>query len=266
VTAPALFDTHCHLDEGSFPEGADAVIARARDVGVRHFTCIGVGSLEHARFALALAERRSDVVATAGVHPHDASAYDDVYERELEALGSSERVVAIGEMGLDYHYDHSPRELQAAVFRREIALARKLGKPIVVHTRSAPEDTLAILAEEGASQVGGIIHCFSEDVSFARRALDLGFYLSFSGIVTFKRAEAVHEAARFAPLDRVLVETDSPYLAPVPLRGRKCEPSHIVHTAARLSELRGEPLEAVARATSDNAFRVFRLDPGAASA
>jgi TatD DNase family protein len=266
VTPPSLFDTHCHLDEGSFPEGADAVIARARDVGVQHFTCIGVGSIEHARFALSLAERRSDVVATAGVHPHDANAYDDAYERELEALGSSERVVAIGEMGLDYHYDHSPRDVQATVFRRQIALARKLGKPIVVHTRSAPEDTLAILGEEGASAVGGIIHCFSEDVSFARGALDLGFYLSFSGIVTFKRAESVHEAARFAPLDRLLVETDSPYLAPVPLRGRKCEPSHIVHTAARLSELRGEELAELARATSENAFRAFRLNPGSASA
>jgi TatD DNase family protein len=247
-----LFDTHCHLDAGSFPEGADAVIDRARAAGVGQFACIGVGSLEHARFALALAERRDDVVATAGVHPHDAASYDDAYERELEALG---------EMGLDYHYDHSPRDVQAAVFRRQIALARRLGKPIVIHTRSAAEDTLAILDEAGARDAGGIIHCFSEDVSFARRALDLGFYLSFSGIVTFKRAESVHEAAKFAPLERVLLETDAPYLAPVPLRGKKCEPAHVTHTARRVSELRGEPLERVVEATTANAFRVFRLKP-----
>jgi TatD DNase family protein len=256
-----LFDTHCHLDAGSFPEGADAVIDRARAAGVGQFACIGVGSLEHARFALALAERRDDVVATAGVHPHDAASYDDAYERELEAFGASPRVVALGEMGLDYHYDHSPRDVQAAVFRRQIALARRLGKPIVIHTRSAAEDTLAILDEAGARDAGGIIHCFSEDVSFARRALDLGFYLSFSGIVTFKRAESVHEAAKFAPLERVLLETDAPYLAPVPLRGKKCEPAHVTHTARRVSELRGEPLERVVEATTANAFRVFRLKP-----
>lgn len=255
-----LFDTHCHLDAGSFAEGADAVIERARAAGVGHFACIGVGSLEHARFALSLAERRTDVVATAGVHPHDATSYDDAYERELEdVFGRSPRVVALGEMGLDYHYDHSPRDVQATVFRRQIALAKRLRKPIVIHTRSAPEETLAILAEEGARDVGGIIHCFSEDVSFARRALDLGFYLSFSGIVTFKRAEPVHEAARVAPLDRVLVETDSPYLAPVPLRGKKCEPAHVVHTVKRVSELRAEPLDRVIEATTANAFRVFRL-------
>lgn len=256
-----LFDTHCHLDSGSFPEGADAVIDRARAAGVGRFACIGVGSLEHARFALALAERRDDVVATAGVHPHDASAYDDAYERELEVFGGSPRVVALGEMGLDYHYDHSPRDVQASVFRRQIALAKRVDKPIVIHTRSAPEDTLAILAEEGARDVGGVIHCFSEDVSFARRALDLGFYLSFSGIVTFKRAESVHEAARFAPLERVLVETDAPYLSPVPLRGKKCEPAHVTYTARRLSELRGEALERVVQATTANALRLFRLKP-----
>lgn len=261
-----LFDTHCHLDAASFPEGADAVIERARAAGVGRFTCIGVGSLDHARFALALAERREDVVATAGVHPHDATAYDDAYERELEAFGRSPRVVALGEMGLDYHYDHSPRDLQKGVFRRQIALAKRLKQPIVIHTRSAPEDTLAILTEENAREVGGIVHCFSEDVSFARRALDLGFHLSFSGIVTFKRAESVHEAARFAPLERVLVETDSPYLAPVPLRGKKCEPAHVVHTLRRVSELRGDTFERVAEATTENAFRVFRLKTPASAA
>jgi TatD DNase family protein len=257
-----LFDTHCHLDAGSFPEGADAVISRANAAGVSAFACIGVGSLEHARGAVELAERRADVVATVGIHPHDANQLNATLEAELAVLAESPRVVAVGEVGLDYHYDHSPRETQQDVFRRAVALARRLKKPLVIHTRSAPDDTLAILANEGARDVGGIIHCFSEDRAFAARALELGFYLSFSGILTFKNAKAVHEVAAWAPADRVLVETDSPYLAPVPLRGKKCEPAFMRHTAARLAELRGSDLDHVAALTSANAARAFGL-PGA---
>ena len=162
---------------------------------------------------------------------------------------------AIGDLGLDYDYMHSPRPLQDEVFRRLVALAREVGKPIVVHTREAAEDTLRVLSEEGARDVGGIIHCFSEDRAFAERALDLGFDLSFSGIVTFRSAKAIHEVAAWAPLDRILVETDSPYLAPVPLRGKPCEPAYVVHTAARIAELRGVPVETIARATTENASR-----------
>ncbi|HWP06898.1 MAG TPA: TatD family hydrolase [Polyangiaceae bacterium] len=258
-----LFDTHCHLDTGSFPEGADAVIERARAAGVDAFACIGVGSLEHARFAVALAERRRDVVATAGIHPHDASSADAALEDELARLATHARVVAVGEVGLDYHYDHSPRDVQKAVFARAIALARRVKKPLVIHTRSAPDDTLAILEAEGAREVGGIIHCFSEDRAFAERAVALGFYLSFSGILTFKNARGVHEAAAWAPEDRLLVETDSPYLAPVPLRGKKCEPAYVVHTLARLAELRGTDKDRLAAATTANAARVFGLSVGA---
>jgi TatD DNase family protein len=254
-----LFDTHCHLDAGSFPEGADAVISRANAAGVRTFACIGVGSLEHARAAVALAERRVDVVATVGIHPHDASEATETLEAELGALAENPRVVAVGEIGLDFHYDHSPRETQKAVFRRAVALARRLKKPLVIHTRSAPDETLAILRDEGARDVGGIIHCFSEDRAFAAGALELGFYLSFSGILTFKNATAVHEVAAWAPEDRVLVETDSPYLAPVPLRGKKCEPAFVKHTAARLAELRGSDLDRIAALTTANAARVFGL-------
>jgi TatD DNase family protein len=257
-----LFDTHCHLDAESFPEGADAVIERARAAGVAAFACIGVGSLEQTRFAVALAERRRDVVATAGIHPHDASSADAAFEAELARLATHPRVVAVGEVGLDYHYDHSPRDVQKAVFARAIALARRVGKPLVIHTRSAPEDTLSILESEGARDVGGIIHCFSEDRAFAERAVALGFYLSFSGILTFKSARGVHEAAAWAPEDRVLVETDSPYLAPVPLRGKKCEPAYVVHTLARLAELRGTDPDRLAAVTSANAARVFRLTHG----
>jgi TatD DNase family protein len=257
-----LFDTHCHLDPGYFPDGADAVLERARAAGVHAFACIGVGSLEMARHAVGLAERRPDVVATVGIHPHDASSAEPELEAELARLAAGTRVVAIGEVGLDFHYDHSPRETQKDVFRRAIALARRLGKPLVIHTRSAPEETLEILTTEAARDVGGIIHCFSEDRPFAARALELGFYLSFSGILTFKNARAIHEVAAWAPEDRLLVETDSPYLAPVPLRGKPCEPAYVTHTAARLAELRGADPARVAAFTSENAARVFGLALG----
>lgn len=254
-----LFDTHCHLDAEYFPEGPAAVLERARAAGVGAFACVGVGSLAQTRAAVALAEEFPNVVATAGVHPHDAASADATLEAEMAALAGRARVVAVGEVGLDYHYDHSPRDVQRAVFARAIALARRLKKPLVIHTRSAADDTLAVLEAEGARDVGGIIHCFSEDRAFAARALDLGFYLSFSGILTFKNARAVHEVAAWAPEDRLLVETDSPYLAPVPLRGKKCEPAFVAHTAARLAELRGAPPDHIAVVTTANAARVFRL-------
>lgn len=250
-----LIDTHCHLDPEYFPEGPDETLARARSAGVTGFVCVGVGSLAQASAALELAGRRPDVWATIGVHPHDAAQCDAALERELGRLASEPRVVAIGEIGLDYHYDHSPRERQAEVFRRFIALARELKKPIVVHTRTAPTETLAILEEERASEVGGLIHCFSEDKEFARRALALDFDLSFSGIVTFKRATEIQEVAAWAPADRILVETDSPYLAPTPLRGKRCEPAYVLHTARFVAGLRGVPLEELARQTSQNAAR-----------
>ena len=254
-----LFDTHCHLDAASFPEGPDAVLERARASGVGAFACVGVGSLELARTAAELARRHPDVVATAGIHPHDAGSADAVLEAEIARLATLSRVVAVGEVGLDYHYDHTPRETQTAVFARAIALARRVKKPLVIHTRSAPADTLAVLEAEGARDVGGIIHCFSEDRAFAARALELGFYLSFSGILTFKNARAVHDVAAWAPEDRLLVETDSPYLSPVPLRGKKCEPAFVVHTANRLAELRGADRARIEAVTTENAARVFGL-------
>jgi TatD DNase family protein len=252
-----LVDTHCHLDSSYFPEGADAVIERARTAGVAAFVCIGVGGLEASRAALELSRRRPEVVATVGVHPHDAEGCDAELEAALESLIDDERVVGVGEIGLDYHYDHSPRDRQRDVFRRFVALARRHRRPIVIHTRNAAEDTLAILESEGAREVGGVIHCFSEDRAFARRALDLDFELSFSGIVTFKNARAIQEVAAWAPAERILVETDSPYLAPAPLRGKKCEPAYVVHTARWVADLRGVSLDELARATTANACRRF---------
>jgi len=254
-----LVDTHCHLDPHYFPD-ADEVIGRARAAGVGRFVVIGVGrDLGPARHAVALAKRRDDVVATAGVHPHDATTLDDATYAELDALARAPEVVAVGEIGLDYHYDHSPRDVQRAAFARLIGLARAHKKPIVVHTREAAADTLAILEAEGARDVGGIIHCFSEDWAFAERALAMDFDVSMSGIVTFKTATSVHEVARRVPLDRLHVETDSPYLAPVPLRGKKCEPAYVTYTARRVAELRGVPQADLERALWDNATRRLGL-------
>jgi TatD DNase family protein len=254
-----LVDTHCHLDPQYLPEGPDGVLARARAAGVYGFVTIGVGhDAGAAREAVALAEKLPEcVAATAGVHPHDAGTMTPTIYEEIAALAARREVVAVGEVGLDYHYDNSPRDVQREVFARFVGLAKELGKPLVIHTREAAADTLEVLEREGARKVGGIIHCFSEDRAFAERALAMGFYLSFSGIVTFKSAQSVHDVAAWAPADRILVETDSPYLAPVPLRGKPCEPAYLVHTAKRVAELRSVSLEELTRLTTANASRVF---------
>jgi TatD DNase family protein len=260
-----VVDTHCHVAVSPRPtskqprDPADVVLGRAREAGVTGFVVIGVGEdATEARDAVALAHQRSDVVAAVGVHPHDARACTDATFDEIATLARDEKVAAVGEIGLDFHYDHSPRDEQRAVFRRFVALARALAKPIVIHTRSAGQEVLAILEEEGARDVGGVIHCFSEDLPFAKRALDLGFDLSFSGIVTFKTATAIQEVAKWVPADRYLVETDAPYLAPVPLRGKTCEPAYVVYTARFVAQLRGEAPEDVARQSTQNAVRRFR--------
>ncbi len=251
-----VIDSHCHLDADNWSEGPDAVLARARSVGVRAFVAIGVGTPPAARETVALANRHEDVVAVVGVHPHDAQSFATEWT-DLVPLFADPRVVAVGETGLDFHYDFSPRDQQEAAFRMQIAFARERRLPLVIHTRTAARETLQVLEEEAARDVGGVIHCFSEDRAFAQRALDLGFDLSFSGIVTFKTAEAVHDVARWAPEDRILIETDSPYLAPVPLRGRKCEPSFVVHTARRVADLRSISVERLAEVTTANAARRF---------
>ena len=255
----SFVDTHCHMDPQYFPEGPDAALARARAAGVVGFVVIGVGNdLAPARAAVALATRIPERITSAiGIHPHDAVTLDEAAYAELASLGADPAVAAIGEIGLDYHYDHSPRDVQRKTFARLVGLARALKKPIVIHTREAAADTLAILESEGAKDVGGVIHCFSEDRPFAERALDLGFDLSFSGIVTFKTAKSVHEVAAWAPIDRILVETDSPYLAPVPMRGKPCEPAYVTHTAARIAELRKIAIEDLAAQTTRNAERRF---------
>jgi TatD DNase family protein len=259
MTAP-LVDSHCHLDFADFGPELDAVLERARGAGVRWFVTIGSGrGTESAPEAIALAHAQPDIVASVGIHPHDAKVATDVEVHALRALARDPRVVAVGEIGLDYHYDHSPREVQRDAFRRLVQVAREVGKPIVVHTRSAPDDTLAILREEGAADVGGVIHCFSEDARFAREALDLGFDISFSGIVTFKKSEDLRAVARMVPLDRMMIETDSPYLAPQPFRGRRNEPSYIEKTAEHLAQTLGVPVDELRARTSETAIRRFGL-------
>jgi TatD DNase family protein len=249
-----LIDTHCHLDDANCPGGAAATLERARGAGVGGFLVIGVGATTApAREAVALARQERDVRAAVGLHPHDAREATAEVRDELARLAASPEVTAVGEIGLDYHYDHSPRDVQQEVFRHFLGLARALKKPTVIHTREAAADTLRILREERAREVGGIIHCFSEDIAFAREALDLGFFLSFSGIVTFKSARSIQEVAAWAPADRILVETDAPYLAPVPFRGKRCEPAHVVHTARFVAQLRGLDFDELAALTTANA-------------
>jgi len=256
-----LVDSHCHLDPHNLKgQDADAVLERARAAGVHGFVCVGVSAEPGpAQNAIALADRREDVVAVIGLHPHEASAFTPALWDELTRLSHHRKMVAVGEIGLDYHYDFSPRDAQRDVFRRSIGLAHELGKPIVIHTREAADDTLQILEEEKARDVGGVFHCFSEDVAFARKALDLGFDISLSGIVTFPKSASLHDVAKFVPADRYFVETDSPYLAPVPFRGKRCEPAYVVHTARKIAELRGVTFEQVAQETTANVERRFGI-------
>ncbi|MBI4907115.1 MAG: TatD family hydrolase [Acidobacteria bacterium] len=249
-----LIDSHCHLDSEQFDSDREAAIERAFGAGVETMLAIGSGDgPPDYEAAIRLADRYPAIYATVGVHPHDAGKADDRTITSLEALLKHPKVLAIGEIGLDYHYDFSPREVQRAVFQSQLDLARNSGKPIAIHTREAWDDTFAILERHwaGAPQ-GGIMHCFSGGPEEARRCLALGFHLSFAGVVTFPKATALHQVAREAPLDRILIETDAPYLAPVPMRGKRNEPAFVAHTARRLAELRGEPVETIVNATAMN--------------
>ncbi len=256
-----LIDSHCHLDFADFGDERPAILTRGRAEGITWFVTIGSGrGAGSAPDAVALAHEHADVVATVGIHPHDAKLATDEAFASVEALADDPRVVGVGEVGLDFHYDLSPREEQGAVFRRFVALARRVKKPLVIHTRSAPDETLALLRDEGARDVGGVIHCFTEDAAFAKGAMDLGFDISFSGIVTFKRSDDLRAAAKTVPLDRMLIETDSPYLAPMPHRGKRNEPSYLARTAAHLAATLGVREEDLRARTTENAIRRFGLD------
>jgi TatD DNase family protein len=234
-----LIDAHCHLTGGYQGDiDLDGVLDRARLAGVDGMVAVGT-DLEDSADVLRLAESRENIRASLGVHPHEAKKWNQGSEGAFIELFRSPKTLFVGETGLDWHYDHSAREDQEAAFRAQIRLARKLNKPLMVHTRSAPDATLAIMEEEGASRVGGIIHCFTEDLAFAKRVVDMGFYISFSGILTFpKKSEAIREVAAWVPEDRLLVETDAPFLAPAPFRGKRNEPAFVIHTAKCLADIR----------------------------
>ncbi len=251
-----LVDSHCHLDDPKFDEDREAAVERARAAGVERMLAIGTGNgPPDLEAAVRLADRYEFMYATVGVHPHDAAKATEETFARLRELAAHPKVLAIGEIGLDYHYDFSPRPVQREVFARQLALAAEIRKPIVIHTREAWEDTLEQVT---SLPYGGVMHCFTGDAAQARQALDRGFHLSFGGVLTFPKAEEVREAARIAPEDRLLVETDCPYLAPVPHRGKRNEPAFLVETARRLAEVRACATEEIAAITTRNFERLMR--------
>ena len=252
-----LVDSHCHLEMKGLADELDAVMARAADagVGVIQTICTRLTEFEP---VLALARRRDALYCSVGVHPHNVASEPEATVEALVALADDPKVIGIGESGLDYYYDHSPREAQRASFRVHAAAARESGLPLIVHTRDADTDTVAILADEmSKGAFKGVIHCFSTSRELAEKSLDLGLYISVSGIVTFNRAEDLRETVREVPLDRLLIETDAPYLAPVPMRGKRNEPAYVAHVAERVAQVRGMTAEALAEATTDNFFTLF---------
>jgi TatD DNase family protein len=258
-------DSHCHIDGPEFDADREEAIARANDAGVTTMLNVGTGDPHSGVFerAVELAEKHDGIYAAVGVHPHDAKLFDDAAEaRLINLVKQSKRVIAWGEVGLDYHYDHSPREVQRSIFSRQLGIARQLNLPVIIHSREADDDTINIIREDlGGYDRAGVLHCFGGSLQMARAAIDLGFYISFAGNLTFKKADDLRAIARQLPLDRLLVETDCPYLTPVPFRGKRNEPARVVETARCLAELHEQSLSETAEITSDN-FRTLFLTDG----
>jgi len=261
-----LVDSHCHLDFPDFAPELDAVVARARAAGVGHMVSICTRVRRRAQ-VLAIAERYPNVSCSVGTHPHHAHEELDITADDLVALTNHPKVVALGEAGLDYHYDNSPREAQSQGFRTHIAAARATGLPLIIHTRKADADTARILEEEsGKGAFPAVLHCYTGGPDLARRAIALGHCISFAGIVTFKNSVELREIAKDLPADRFLVETDAPYLAPLPYRGKRNEPSYVVEVAKMLAEVRGVTFEEICRQTTENFYRLFSKVPRSAAA
>ena len=251
-----IVDSHAHLDDSRFSDDREGVLQRAWDAGVRKILTIGNGSgPDQMGCGISIADIHDWIYTSAGVHPHDASKVEERHYDLIQQLARHPRVLAIGEMGLDYHYDNSPRDIQRAVFRRQLALANDLDLPVIIHTREADDDTIALLKAESPRR--GVIHCFTSGNKLADFVLEIGFYISFSGIVTFANAQSLAEIARSVPVDRILVETDSPYLAPIPHRGKRNEPSFVADTARFIANLRGMPTDEFSMRTSANFERLF---------
>jgi TatD DNase family protein len=254
-------DSHCHIDGPEYDVDRDDVIARAREAGVTTMLNVGTGDPRSGVFerTVALAEQHQELYCSIGVHPHDAKLFDEAAQQRLIDLAKqSSRVVAWGEIGLDYHYDHSPRDVQRDVFRRQLAIARELHLPVVIHSREADDDTIAILRETLAGYSrAGVMHCFGGSLQMAEQAIELGFFISFAGNLTFKKADDLRAIAQKLPLERLLVETDCPYLTPVPFRGKRNEPARVVETAKFLAELKDVEPDEIGKVTTANFFRLF---------
>lgn len=253
-----LVDSHCHLDRldlSKYPAGLDDALTAARAQGVGHFLCVSI-DMENFRVIRAMAEARPEISISVGVHPNEQGGEDPTTEQLIE-MAAHPKVVAIGETGLDFYRTEGDQEWQRERFRRHIAAARRTQKPLIIHMRDATEATLTMMKEESAGEIGGVMHCFVEDWAIARRALDMNFHISFSGIVTFRSAESLRDVARRMPLERMLVETDAPYLAPVPYRGKPNEPAYVRYVSECIAELRGMPHEELAQATTRNFFDLF---------
>jgi TatD DNase family protein len=258
-----FIDSHCHIDGPEYDADREEVIARARDAGVTTMLNVGTGDPHSGVFerAVELADKHSEIYAAIGVHPHDAKLFDDAaQERLLNLVRQSRRVIAWGEIGLDYHYDHSPRDLQREIFKRQLRLAREQNLPVVIHSRDADDDTIAILRDELTDYPrAGVLHCFGGGLALALAAIELGFFISFAGNLTFKKAEDLRDIARQLPLGRLMIETDCPYLTPVPFRGKRNEPARVVETARCLATLHGKELEEIGRITSENFANLFGI-------
>lgn len=258
-----FIDSHAHIDGPEFDADRDEVIARARSAGVSKILNVGTGDPHSGAFerAVGLGKLYESVYTAIGTHPHDARLYEDAAETKIKTLIQSERVVAWGEIGLDFHYDNSPRDVQVAVFKRQLRAARECNLPVVIHTREAEAETIEILKTDyDGAERRGIFHCFSGSRELAQRAVELGFMISFSGIVTFKKAEELRETAREVPLDRLLIETDCPYLTPIPYRGKRNEPAYVVEVARCLAGLHDVDIEEIARITTANFNEFFRVN------
>ena|SRR6202521_5953632 len=259
-------DSHAHIDGPEFDADRAEVIERARDAGVSAILNVGTGDPHSGALerALELGEKHENVYTAVGIHPHDARLFDDRAEQKLlDLIRQSRRVIAWGEIGLDFHYDNSPRPVQMEVFRRQLSLARDANLPVIVHTREAEDETIDILKSEWASSgLPGIMHCFSGSLALAEQAIELGFLISFSGIVTFKKADDLRAVAKQVPLVRLLIETDCPFLSPIPFRGKRNEPAYVVEVARCLAQLRGLELQEIAQITTENFRRLFKLQLG----
>ena len=253
-----LFDTHCHLNVDAFEDDLEETIDRAREAGVGRFAVVGFDAPTIEK-SLQLSSDYPEIYSIIGWHPTEAGTYTEEVQESLIGLLQKEKVIAMGEMGLDFHWNTSPAAVQEKVFRQQIAIAKNMQLPITIHMRDAIEDTYRILCEENVSEIGGIMHSYSGDVEYMHKFLDLGMHISLSGVVTFKKAFEVHEVAKAVPLDRLLIETDSPYLAPTPYRGKRNEPSYVKYVCERIAELREMDPKEVERITTENANRLFGL-------